>query len=67
VYGPLVKALALKTLREAAESVSIPLIACGGVHSFEDVNELLAAGASAVMVDSLAWIDPKAVNAMLHG
>jgi dihydroorotate dehydrogenase len=44
---------------------AVPLIACGGVHSAEDVMALLAAGASAVMVDSLAWVAPHALNALL--
>lgn len=67
LFGPLVKALALKTLREVMVAVSAPLIASGGVHASEDVNEFLAAGASAVMIDSLAWIDPRRVNEIVNG
>ena len=44
---------------------AVPLIACGGVHTAEDVMVLLAAGASAVMVDSLAWVAPHVLNALL--
>ena len=47
------------------EGPAAPLIACGGVHSAEDVVALLAAGASAVMVDSLAWVAPRVLNALL--
>jgi dihydroorotate dehydrogenase (NAD+) catalytic subunit len=65
LFGPLVRPLALKALRDVLAVVQVPLIACGGVHAREDVDEFLAAGASAVMVDSLAWIDPAAVNQML--
>ncbi len=65
IYGPLVKPLALKTLQDVSASTSVPLIGAGGIHSKEDVNEFLAVGASAVMVDSLAWIDPRAVNEIL--
>jgi len=77
LFGPLVRALALQTLRETLAAMSavvreagefvpaVPLIACGGVHSSEDVLALLAAGASAVMVDSLAWVAPRALNALL--
>lgn len=67
LFGPLVKPLALKTLRDVQAAVTAPLIACGGVHSPEDVGDFLAAGASAVMLDSLAWIDPAAVNRILVG
>ena len=67
VYGPLVKPLALKTLREVvAAGHNVPLIACGGVHTTEDVNEFLAAGAVAVMVDSVVWVNPAAVNEMVR-
>src|SRR5207249_1562805 len=62
VYGPLVKPLALKTLREVAAVATVPLVACGGVHTAEDVNEFLAAGAVAVMVDSVVWVDPGSVD-----
>ena len=70
VFGPLVRALALQTLRETLAEVgalapAVPLIACGGVHAAADVELLLAAGASAVMVDSLAWVAPRALNALL--
>ena len=68
LFGPLVKPLALRALREVlAASDHTPLIACGGVHSAADVDDFLAAGASAVMLDSLAWIDPAAVERMLAG
>ena len=70
VFGPLVLPLALQTLRETLAEVgalapAVPLIACGGVHTAADVELLLAAGASAVMVDSLAWVAPRALNALL--
>ncbi len=65
LFGPLVKPLALKALRDVLATVTAPLVACGGVHSLEDVRDFQTAGASAVMLDSLAWIDPAAANAML--
>ena len=77
LFGPLVRALALQTLREVRDALAavvgeagefvpaVPVIACGGVHCAEDVEALLAAGASAVMVDSLAWVAPRALNALL--
>ena len=65
LFGPLVKALALHAVRDVLVTVQTPVIACGGVHSKEDTNEFLAAGASAVMIDSLAWVDPRAVNEIL--
>ncbi|MBI1802384.1 MAG: hypothetical protein HY259_06485 [Chloroflexi bacterium] len=65
IYGALVKPLATRTLREAAALVTVPLIGAGGLYTVTDAAEMLAAGASAVMVDSLAWVDPAAVNALI--
>ncbi len=62
LYAPAVKPLALRVLAEvAALKLDAPLIACGGIHSADDAREFLAAGASAVEIDSAAWIDPSIV------
>lgn len=67
VYGPLVKPLALQTLQAVRQSgLTIPLIGCGGVHTRADVTDFLTAGANAVMIDSLVWVNPQAVNDILQ-
>jgi dihydroorotate dehydrogenase (NAD+) catalytic subunit len=59
LYAPSVMPLALRVIEEIGDlRLEIPLIACGGVHSVEDAREFLAAGASAVEVDSAEWIEP---------
>jgi len=66
LYGPFVHPLALRAVRQiAAAGLAAPLIAYGGVHTATDVAAFLAAGACAVMVDSLAWVDPAGVNQLL--
>lgn len=58
-YGPAAKPFALKTLGEIGDlRLEIPLVACGGIHSSDDVREFLAAGACAVQIDSAAWLEP---------
>lgn len=58
-YAPSVMPLALRAVAEIAEmKLNAPLIACGGVHSADDAREFLAAGASAVEIDSAEWIEP---------
>lgn len=65
LYGPAAKPFVLKTLVEIRElKLDTPIIACGGVHSAEDVREFLAAGACAAEIDSAAWIDPSIVARM---
>ena len=62
MYGAMVKPLALRALAEVRDlKLDAPLIASGGVHSAADAREFLAAGASAVEIDSAAWIDPALV------
>jgi dihydroorotate dehydrogenase (NAD+) catalytic subunit len=59
VYGPLVFPLMLAALREvAALGLPAALIACGGVHTSEQVEQALTAGASAVQIDSAVWVEP---------
>lgn len=62
LFGPAVKPIALRAVAEiAALNLNAPLLACGGVHSADDVREFLAAGACAVEIDSASWIDPTMV------
>jgi dihydroorotate dehydrogenase (NAD+) catalytic subunit len=58
LYGPFVLPLALRALRSVAELVPVPLIGCGGIHSVEDVQAFLHAGATAVQVGGCLWHDP---------
>ncbi len=62
LLGPAAKPFALRAVAEiAAMKLDAPIIACGGVHSAEDVREFLAAGACAVEIDSAVWLDPTIV------
>ncbi len=58
--GPAVKPVALAKVFEAARAVSIPVIGIGGIASWEDAIEFLLAGASAVQVGTMNFIDPDA-------
>lgn len=59
VYGPLAFPLMLSALLDVA-ALQLPavLIACGGIHGWEQARQALRAGAAAVQVDSAAWIEP---------
>src|SRR5512143_4135358 len=52
VYGPWLKALALRAAGQVAGRVKIPVIGCGGIHNPDDARDYLEAGAVAVQVDS---------------
>ena len=56
--GPAVKPVALGCVYRVAKVVKIPIVAMGGVSSFEDVLEFIYAGASAVAVGTAQFPDP---------
>ncbi len=59
LYGPLVFTQMLDVLLQvAALGLPAALIACGGIHTQEQVRQALAAGAQAVQIDSAVWVEP---------
>ena len=61
VSGPAVRPLALRLVYEVSKLLGpehIPVIAAGGIMSVEDVASFLAAGADAVMLESVVYVDP---------
>ncbi len=53
-FGPMLEAL----LQVAALDLPCALIACGGIHTVDQVRQALAAGARAVQIDSAVWVEP---------
>lgn len=61
LYGPALHSLALRDLLNL-QHLDIPRVASGGIHSAADVKAFLEAGAKAVQLDSLLFIDPQAAQ-----
>lgn len=61
IYGPLIKPIVLHTVGKLVRRLSdeIPVIGAGGIHSQQDARDYIEAGARAVQVDSVTWIQPK--------
>jgi dihydroorotate dehydrogenase (NAD+) catalytic subunit len=59
IYGPMIKAMALRMVGQLAARITIPIIGAGGIHSPQDARDFINAGASAVQVDSVTWVEPK--------
>lgn len=59
LYGPLVFPQMVEVLLQVA-GLHLPaaLIACGGIHTLDQVRHALAAGAQAVQIDSAVWVEP---------
>ena len=58
--GPALHPIAVLAVWEVAQVVDIPIIGMGGVWSWKDAAELMMAGADAVAVGTLNFVDPEA-------
>lgn len=60
VYSPLLHPMVLRmvgVLRQRVDA-SVPIIGAGGIHSLDQARDFIEAGAVAVQVDSVTWIQP---------
>jgi len=56
--GPAIKPVALRMVYECYRAVSIPIFGIGGISSARDVVEFIMAGASAVQVGTMNFVNP---------
>jgi len=63
--GPAIKPIAVANIIKVQNSVDIPIIGIGGISSGEDVVEFILAGASAVQLGTINFMNPYAVNDIL--
>ena len=56
--GPAIKPVAVRMVYQVAQAVKIPIIGMGGIASAEDAIEFLLAGASAVSVGAMNFVNP---------
>ena len=56
--GPAVKPLVMRIVYQVYKSVSIPIIASGGIESLTDAVEYFLAGASAVQIGCANFVKP---------
>lgn len=56
--GPAIKPVAVRMVYQAAQAVKIPIIGMGGISNAEDAIEFLLAGASAVAVGAMNFVNP---------
>jgi dihydroorotate dehydrogenase (NAD+) catalytic subunit len=65
--GPAIKPLALRAVYELYESVSVPIVAIGGIATVQDVLEFICCGAKVVAVGSAAFRDPYLAARLAEG
>ena len=64
---PAVKPIALRLVYQAHAAVDVPLIGMGGIGGPEDALEFLLAGASAVQIGTMNFVDPTVWSRTLAG
>lgn len=65
--GPAVKPVAVRMVYQAAQAVKIPIIGMGGIATAEDAIEFLLAGATAVAVGAMNFVNPYATMEVVDG
>lgn len=65
--GPAIKPVAVRMVYQVAHAVKIPVIGMGGIGSAEDAIEFLLAGASAVAVGAMNFVNPYATVEVAEG
>ncbi len=65
--GPAVKPVAVRMVYEASHAVKIPVIGMGGISDADDAIEFILAGATAVAVGTMNFIDPQTTAKVVAG
>ncbi len=65
--GPAIKPVAVRMVYQAAHAVKIPIIGMGGIANAEDAIEFILAGASAVAVGAMNFVNPYATIEVVEG
>lgn len=56
--GPAIKPIAVRMVYQTAQAVKLPIIGMGGIANGDDVVEFLLAGASAVSIGAMNFVNP---------
>ncbi len=65
--GPAIKPIALRMVWQVARAVKIPVMGMGGIMTWSDAVEFILAGAAAVQIGTVTFIDPQAPVRILEG
>ncbi len=65
--GPAIKPVAVRMVYQAAHAVKIPVIGMGGIATAEDAIEFILAGATAVSVGAMNFVDPCTTVKVIEG
>lgn len=57
--GPAIKPIALRMVYEVHKAVNIPIIGMGGIANYTDALEFMIAGATAVSIGAMNFVEPR--------
>lgn len=57
--GPAIKPIALRMVYEVCKAVDVPVIGLGGIMNWQDAIEFIMAGASAIQIGTVNFINPR--------
>ncbi len=65
--GPAIKPIAVRMVYQAARAVKIPIVGMGGIATGEDAIEFLLAGAAAVSIGAMNFVNPYTTIEVIEG
>jgi dihydroorotate dehydrogenase (NAD+) catalytic subunit len=65
--GPAIRPIAVRMVYECRNTVKLPIIGMGGIATAEDVLEFMIAGANAVQVGTMNFVDPFIWSKLMDG
>jgi len=65
--GPAIRPIAVRMVWECHNAVKLPIVGMGGIATAEDAIEFLIAGASAVQVGTINFVDPFVWGKIIQG
>lgn len=65
--GPAIKPVAVRMVYQASHAVNIPVIGMGGIATAEDAIEFMMAGATAVSIGAMNFVNPYATVETVEG
>ncbi len=65
--GPAIKPIAVRMVYECFQKVNIPIIGMGGIMNYKDAIEFFLAGATAIQIGTVNFVNPNAVLEIREG
>ncbi len=65
--GPAIKPVAVRMVYQTAQAVKLPIIGMGGIANAEDAIEFILAGATAVSVGAMNFVNPYVTTEIVDG